>query len=202
MNKLKVKAEHHAVPQATKRSVTELMEHSFGDMLKLLDGHPHIATRIATADEIHSYRQRSAMFTVSSSHFRLIVLLHYPEAKSLTASQLEHLRLEFQKESQQYLDYVCELGNNLCGVVCRILGNDSFSTGMSTPSLLNINNSAGHLQRTAPFFEAHMASFTAGQPLLCATFALFFNSKTSTELVINVPSAAVEDESLGELEFF
>lgn len=202
MIKLKEKMEPVAVPQVTKNSLNQLIEHAFDDMLKLLNGHSELSSRVATAEEIRAYQQRAAMFTVSSSYFRLIILLHYPEGKTLSSSQVAHLRPEFQTDTQQYLDYVCELGNNLCGVVCRILGNDSFSTGMSTPSLLNINNSAGHLRRTDPLYETHRVSMISKQPLFGATFALFCNSTAHTELKINVPSATVGDDSLGELEFF
>lgn len=178
------------------------MHHAFPDMLKLLNNHQTLATHDASVDEISSFKQRAAMFTVSSSNFRFVVLLHYPEHNGLNAQQLRHFRPELKSERRQYQDYVCELGNNFCGVLCRILGADDFSTGMSTPSLLNISNSARHLQRIKPFCEAHMASVSEGTPLLCASVSLFFNSKAATDLCVNVPSAAVEDDSLGELEFF
>lgn len=202
MNKVNIAKDQLAVSPATAKSIKTLIAYAFSDMLKLLKDSQGLTTGDTTADKIKSYKQNTAMLTVSSSYFRLIVLLHYPAHKTLSDQQLRHFNPEFAKDAKQYHDYVCELGNNLCGVVCRVLGTDGFSTGMSTPALLNIASSASHLSRTTPYFEAHMASSTAGSSLLSTTFSLFFNSNANTELVINVPSVAVEDESLGELEFF
>lgn len=202
MKKLKQTTEAQSVSPATLRSVKALIQYAFTDMLRLLNAHQTLTTREATPDEIRSFKQNSVMFTVSSSHFRLVTLIHYPACQSLTEQQTEHFRSDFGTNAQQYRDYVCELGNNLCGVVCRVLGADGFPTGMSTPALLNIMNSAGHLRRTEPSCEAHMASFTEHGPLLSTTFSLFFNHNARTDLVLNVPNIEEEDESLGELEFF
>lgn len=188
--------------QITQKSVDSLIQHAFPDMLQLLEAHHEITSRVSDANEIKSFKQHAAMFTVSSSHFRLVILLHYPDNNSLDGQQLLHFRPELKMNTRQYQDYLCELGNNLCGVICRVLGADDFSTGMSTPALLNITNSAGHLQRIGPFCEAHMASFSGNKPLLSTTISLFFNSSAHTDLSINIPNSAIEDDSLGELEFF
>lgn len=202
MKSFKQTTNSQAVSPATLKSVKTLIQYAFADMLRLLNAHQDLTTRETTTDEIRSFKQNSVMFTVSSSHFRLVTLIHHPVCQSLTDQQTMHFRSDFGTNAQQYRDYVCELGNNLCGVVCRVLGANDFPTGMSTPAMLNIMNSAGHLQRTEPSCEAHMASFIECSPLLSTTFSLFFNHNANTNLVLNVPNIEQEDESLGELEFF
>lgn len=188
--------------QTTQKSVSSLIQHAFLDMLKLLQDHQGLTSRESSADEIKSFKQHAAMLTVSSSNFRFVVLLHYPDINGLTDQQFIHFRPELKVNARQYQDYVCELGNHLCAVICRILGADDFSTGMSTPALLNITNSAGHLQCIGPDCAAHMASFCDDKPLLSTTISIFFNSSAHTDLSVNIPNATIEDDSLGELEFF
>lgn len=185
-----------------RRSIDGLMDHAFSDILKLLQQHQALTMQGVSAEKISTYEQRAAMFTVSSSNFRLAILLHYTPHARLTTEQLQHLQPELATDPQNYRDYVCELGNNLCGVICRVLGADAFSTGMSTPALLNISNSALHLRRIRPDCEVHRTCLSGNEALFSASLSLFFNNESPTDLVVHIPSSTAADESLGELEFF
>jgi hypothetical protein len=202
MAMIQLKKEGNDLSPVTLRSMDGLIEHAFAEIIKLLQQHQGLTTRPVSAEEIGEFEQHATMFTVSSSNFRIVILLHYTPHARLTDQQLQHLQPEHKVDLQSYHDYVCELGNNLCGVVCRILGADAFSTGMSTPSLLNISNSALHLRRTHPYCETHLASFSGVEALFSTSFSIFFNDGSDTDLVVKITSSSAADEDQGELEFF
>lgn len=194
------------ISAATAKSLSDLLGYSFGEMLCLLNGGQELSVRPINNGGQESSRLRSVMFTVASSNFRIVVLIHLERLGNLTGEALRHFKLE-QIDSQQnqeeiFNDYVCELGNNFCGVVCRLLGEAGLSTGLSTPISLGISNSTDHLRAVGPDVESHIAAFSGSLQLISASLCLFANRGSSLHLDISIPAATEITSETGELEFF
>jgi len=184
----------------TERSIDNLLDHAFREMLSLLKNRDS-AIAWLPADQMDEMEMSAIMFTVSSSDFKLVILLHFFPRSMLTSDAADYLALA-QDDERTYLDYVCELGNNLCGVVCRVLGASGFSTGMSTPIILQNAQSSLHLRRIGASYERHCVAKTYEGPLFCASTFLNFNPGGERPIDITISNAAAADENLGELEFF
>ena len=184
----------------TERSIAAVLEHAFGEMLGLLRNR-ELNVSALNNSQIDEQEMSAIMFTISSSDFKLIALLHFPAKGQLADSAFQVLPLDTKDSEQAYRDYVSELGNNFCGIICRVLGGAGFSTGMSTPAILHNANSTQHMRRIGIDCEKHVATLVAGLPLFCASLFLFFNHGVKMDLDIPIPSKAAA-ENLGELEFF
>ncbi len=186
----------------TDKSIEALLQHSFKEMLQLLNKNQAFTTREVKGEFIEEQEFKTIMFTVSSSNFRLVVLLHFLPKSELNAELYDTLKLDPACSTQYYQDFICELGNNFCGVICRVLGAADFSTGMSTPAILANKKSIINLRSVCIDFETHAGGFVDNQVPLCASMCLFFNKGANMELNIPIPAASHEQENLGELEFF
>lgn len=153
-------------------------------------------------DQIDEQEMSAIMFTVSSSNFKLVILLHYPSKANLPPGAWSYIGLNAGDDERIYSDYVCELGNNFCGVICRVIGAAGLSTGMSTPVILHNAHSSLHLRRIGADCEKHFVAKIPAGPLFCASAFLSVNQGMSKDLDIPIPSVAAKDENLGELEFF
>lgn len=184
----------------TERSIENLLDHAFREMLGLLKNRDCQVSWL-TGAQMDEMEMSAIMFTVSSSDFKLVMLLHFFPGSALPRSARDYLALS-QDDERTYHDYVCELGNNLCGVVCRVLGASGFSTGMSTPIILQNAQSSLHLRRIGADYERHCTARIADGPLFCASAFLSFNPGVEKTIGISISNTAAADESLGELEFF
>ena len=189
-----------AVSQATQKSVDNLLKQSFNEMLNIVHEVGRMEVRDVDAKTISKYALKSVMFTISTSNFRIVLLLHFASYDSFGSQKYSFL--QDINDRQKYIDLVCELGNNFCGASCRILNSLEFSTGMSTPFVLENKNSQDHIRLTGLDYESHIAALDAGKPLFCASFAMFANEGASVELDIKHIDISQEEEMTGELEFF
>lgn len=186
----------------TETSIHALLHHSFGEMFRLAQLNKNILFKDIKPEQIDEHQFKSIMFTVSSSNFRIVALLHFTPKAELTNTHLEYLNKEHLGNEQRYLDYVCELGNNFCGVVCRVLGAANLSTGMSTPNILANAKSILNMRSVGVDFETHIGGFAGSVPIFCASMCLFVNQGLNVDLNIPMPSSIQAEETLGELEFF
>lgn len=190
-----------SVSAKTERSIAALLEHAFCEMLSLLKNQGY-SFDFLNREQIDEQEMNAIMFTVSSSNFKLISFLHFPARAQLPHAAYDLLPLDQKDAEQSYRDYVSELGNNLCGVLCRVLGAAGFSTGMSTPAILHNTNSTVHMRKIGVDCEKHVVASIETQPVFCASLLLFFNQGVNLDLDIPIPSKASGTEDLGELEFF
>lgn len=186
----------------TEKSIHALLHHSFGEMFRLAQRNQDLTFKDIKAEYIDEHNFKTIMFTVSSSNFRLVILLHFPPKSALTSTHNNYLNAELLTNEQQYHDYVCELGNNFCGVICRVLGAADFSTGMSTPNILANAKSIINMRSAGIDYETHIGSFNDSTAIFCASMCLFVNKGLVVDLHIPIPNIVIEEETLGELEFF
>lgn len=186
----------------TDTCIDALLNHGFSEMLRLFNKDHNFFVKDIKPDLIEDQDYKTIMFTVSSSNFRLVVLLHYLPKSELTHALHETLNLDPSSSAQDYQDFVCELGNNFCGVICRTLGSAEYSTGMSTPALLANPKSIVNLRAVGLQYETHIGGLIDASAPLCASICLFFNKGYVGELNIPMPSQSDQQETLGELEFF
>jgi hypothetical protein len=186
----------------TQQSIVTLQEYSFKEMLRLLGGEQDLNLRPVTEKFIDDGIYNTIMFTVSSSDFRLVALLHFLPKEEQAEKAWEYLRLEQTVNTQQYHDYICELGNNFCGAICRVLNAANYSTGMSTPAILANINSLENLCNIGVDFGCHVAAGSDKNPLFCASVFLILNKSMTADLDIPIPATTAETENQGELEFF
>lgn len=198
-----------AVSPSVQKAMNTLLLRSFTDMLELFDLVQRTQVRSAESDSIVKANYQSVIFSIACSVFRLSILVHFPVDPERLDSVYRLLKLEGQKDCQKhYRDFVCELGNNLCGVACRILGVAGFSTGMSTPIVLENFGSNRHIRAAGPNYESHIGCFLndddsfGDAALFYATFSLFVNHGYEKSLLISIPAATSASETVGELEFF
>lgn len=190
------------VAMKTQQSIVTLQEYSFKEMLRLLGDELDLNIRNVTEKIIDAGAYSTIMFTVSSSDFRLVALLHFLPKEDLPEKAWESLRLEQGVSTQQYHDYICELGNNYCGAICRALNAAHYSTGMSTPSILANINALENLGNIGVDFGCHFAAGSDKNPIFCASLFLVLNKSMKADLDIPTPALAAETENHGELEFF
>lgn len=199
---------HYASNQmnpATKKSTETILMKAFGEMVNLLDTNHshHLTMRAVKADEIQETGFSAVMFTIASSVFRLSVLLHFSEKNILEGKFATKDQFDPSRDLvQQNHDYLCELGNNLCGAMTRIIGRCGFSTGMSTPATLQISESTEHMRSLNPGQEAHAGCFMNDEELIYVSLYIFVNKGHEDSLLIEVSDHSSENENSGELEFF
>ncbi|HMW46940.1 MAG TPA: hypothetical protein PKC70_01475 [Cellvibrionaceae bacterium] len=191
-----------SVTAQTEKSVYGLLHHSFAEMFRLAQINHDITFKEIKPEYIDQHNLKSIMFTVSSSNFRIVILLHFLPKAELASQHNECLNIDVSSNEQRYHDYVCELGNNFCGVICRVLGSAGFSTGMSTPNILANARSILNMQSVGMDFETHIGAFSGSLPILCASCCLFVNKGLNIDLNIPIPNVVNAQEALGELEFF
>lgn len=184
----------------TRSNLDQVLDYAFNEMLRLVKGYPQLSSRPIPIKLMDTSAFKSTMFTVASSKFRLVVLVHAHPFENLPQQAWEHLSIEAKEED--YQDFISELGNNLCGVICRLLSDAGLSTGLSTPIILGNSKSTDHLRAVAPDYETHTGSFMGQQSLLMVSLCLFTNSGKQLELTVPIPSPDAAPEDSGELEFF
>lgn len=189
------------VTEAAARSLSSVLEHAFEDMLRLLQTRNDLVTRPLDKKAVETKALQSVMFTIASSSFRTVVLLHVHTLNKLPDAALGHFGCAERKDSV-YQDYVSELGNNLCGVICRLYGEAGLSTGMSTPIVLGNRDSTGYFRTLAPDYETHVGTQLHGAPLMLASLFVFVNDGQKLDLQISLAASADTAAESGELEFF
>jgi hypothetical protein len=200
--KNKVEAIARVTTARTQKNITSLHEHSFKEMLSLAGGHQILNIHNVSENDIDDGNFKTIMFTVSSSDFRLILLLHFLGKDDLYEEAWEYLQLEKTTSVQQYYDYISELGNNFCGVICRTLNAANYSTGMSTPALLTNTHTLVNLGKIGIDLGCHLAADFGSRPFLRASMCLIVNTNMSVDLDICIPTGHDVIENHGELEFF
>ncbi|HRH76108.1 MAG TPA: hypothetical protein PK129_02080 [Cellvibrionaceae bacterium] len=193
---------NNSITAQTEQSIYALLHHSFSEMFRLAHINQDIVLKDVKPEQMDEYKFKSIMFTVSSSNFRVVILLHFTPKAELTHQHHERLNSDHLNSEQRYHDYVCELGNNFCGVVCRVLGAADLSTGMSTPNILANAKSILNMRSVGIDFETHIGGFAGSVPIFGASMCLFVNRGLTADLNIPIPSVTQAEETLGELEFF
>jgi hypothetical protein len=186
----------------TEKSLDDLLEHSFADMLHIYKQDSGVSHKAIKPELIDDHKFRTIMFTVSSSDFRLAVLLHFLPKSRLPYEFFSSFAVDASASDQYYQDYISELGNNFSGVVCRVLGGAGLSTGMSTPVVLANAKCIPNFRAIGINYETHVGAFMDSTPLFAASFCLMVNKGLALDLHIPIPSANEQQEQLGELEFF
>jgi hypothetical protein len=86
----------------------------------------------------HIRQNEFVLLTVSSFHFRLLVLLHFSAMSSALKYVADALKQAPESlTTEGCYDYLAELGNQFCGEVKRIIGMQYPHIGMSTPMRLS-----------------------------------------------------------------
>ena len=89
----------------------------------------------AVLDDINT--QHFIMLTVSSYDFRMMVMLHFSCNEASKKYIADSLKLDVAELfTDQYYDFLAEIGNNFCGTFKRELCQYFPHLGMSTPNLL------------------------------------------------------------------
>ena len=89
----------------TEKSMYDIIHHSFGEMFRLAQKNRDITIKEVKGEFIDDNKFRSIMFTVSSSNFRLVILLHFLPKAELPKVQSDYFSNEIALNEQQYLDY-------------------------------------------------------------------------------------------------
>lgn len=189
------------VDSTTEKSVDVLLKQSFIEMQKMVEELAHKPVREVEEDLIRKAKLHSVMFTISTSYFRLALLLHYKEFSQIKSLPYEFLK-EFNNDPKKYNDFVCELGNNFCGSACRILNSKNITTGMSTPFILENHDSASTLVTLDHDCKSSIGIIEGKLPLIAASICMFSNKGKAVSLDISQMDITAETESSGELEFF
>lgn len=182
------------------------MRRACEELVMLLDRHKNndLYVTDASREVIEDNGLESVMFCIASSTFRMNLLLHFEKKKRLDGNLIPSDQFDAHKDiSQQYHDYISELGNSLCGTISRILGDAGFSTGTSTPAILKVARGTSYIQALNPDTEYHLSCSMKGNTLVFASLYLFINNSCKSNFLIQIREDQSSNfENAGELEFF
>jgi len=185
------------------RGLQKLAETSFNYMVSMLSFKEQL--EIATPDtlEFRKVSHLSVMITISSSVFRIPVLLHVPILKEGTNSLIPLLNFDDKQDvPRQYIDYISELCNNLCGFSARLLQASGFSTGLSQPSILSRAYGDAEIGAVNSQCTSHLTSTMNGILNFAASYTIFVNRNHQQEVTLNIVDMDDGEDANGELEFF
>lgn len=185
----------------SKEFFDSLLMHSFSEIFELLNREDPVDFSNMQLEELEKTSWESIMLTISTSNFRLTVLLHCKAYASLSVTDRQLLINGIENE-QRYRDYMCEIGNYLCGAACRMLGAKGFSTGASTPAIIANPRAASNTRQIDADYETHVGGFNQGSPQLCASIFLFAGREFEQDLQYMSSLDMDKVKATGELEFF
>jgi hypothetical protein len=195
-------ADKPIVSLKTQKSLLALHDHALAETLRLATKNGLFTHSPIDDHAIDDENFSSIMFTVSSSDFRIIALLHFLKKEHLSPTQLDFVNAVANIDFQFYHDYIAELGNNFCGVICRTLNSANYSTGMSTPAVLTNKNVLHTFGKIGIDMACHKAADCDGQFNFCSSLCLISNDPLKLNLDIDVATDRATTEAQGELEFF
>ena len=138
------------------------------------------------------------MLTISHAAFRLVVCLHFASDESSRDFIARRLRTAADRVSDaDFRDALCEIGNELCGVMKRSLSQHFSHLGMSTPNLLE--------RRSLPHVIGETGSVVVGARVGSGARTLFRASLIAHPygpLRMPLEHATAAPTADGELELF
>ena len=146
----------------------------------------------------HIRQNEFVLLTISSFHFRILVLLHF----SAMSTALNYVA-DALKQAPESLttdgcyDYLAELGNQFCGEVKRIIGMHYPHIGMSTPMRLS-NTSLPFVHNLKTCAATHVRAIRddkdifAGSIYLCTDDGFEFQVDSKLAKVNQVQTSALE----------
>jgi len=187
------------ISQNAKNSVDMVLNHALLESIKNCDKYNtwDIKT-IKDADEIKE--KEFMMLTISSSVFRIFVLLHFTQNEQTKDFVASALRLAANNiEEGKYYDYLSEVGNVFCGAVKRELSrHTTYYMGMSTPNQLDLN-SLVYVDEMKPDYAVHVKAEHKSGAVICGSLYI----AARTEIDFKIPETVFEDKSdMGALELF
>lgn len=189
------------INQETRRSLDNLLSNSFHDLTALLGDVSAYGIKTVDPDVIHRSKLHAVMFTISTSDFRLVLLLYFKRFIDLNA-QTKGVFKDNSDEAKKYTDFICELGNNLCGSTCRALNATQIATGMSTPFILENHDSAKTITTIGADGQTHIGLVAGKDSILSSSMCMFVNKNQVVTLDIQPKEFSQTAEESGELEFF
>lgn len=192
--------EKRNIPEQAAKFFDDLLYKSFQEIGST--SHKKFDFQVAktTLDELKALEWQSIMLTVASSNFRLVSLVHFPSYKKLNPDYTILLD-EHAESDRKYKDFISETGNNLCGVACNILATRTFSTGLSTPTLIENLDTVHNIRLIDIDYETHVCGMHNGSHQLCASFYVFKDSTFVFDERMRQLDFEIE-KNTGELEFF
>ena len=188
---------------ANHENIAILLSQTFNEMLVSISSVQELSINSVDKKIIQNLEFKTIICSIAAATFKMNMLVHFPVDNKAMNNFIQLIDSNTTKNTkEQYIDYISEKVNNLCGAVNRVLGLCGFSSGMSTPVTLYIPNSTLHMDSVGPKSEAHIGCFFNGEPLIFASLYLIINHGYENKFVLTVPSVNSESESSGELEFF
>ena len=136
--------------------------------------------------------------TVSSYHFRILVLLHFTAMGTALPCVAEAIHQSPETLSRDScLDYLAELGNQFCGEIKRMVGLKYPEVGMSTPMRLE-HTSLPYMQDLKTCATRHALvrrngqAVFAGSLYLCSDEGFQFHLDSSLAVGSQVQASALE----------
>jgi len=139
------------------------------------------------------------LLTVSSYHFRMLVLLHFSaknDALNYVASALKQPPESIT--SNGCYDYLAELGNQFCGEIKRIVGTKYSHLGMSTPKRLS-NSSLPYVHDLKTTTATHVRAIRDGKDVFVASIYLCVDEDFDFQVDINLAMSQQVEASTLEL---
>jgi hypothetical protein len=123
-------------------------------------------------DVEHIQQNEFVLLTVSSFHFRILVLLHFSAMSTALNYVADALRQAPESVTTEgCYDYLAELGNQFCGEVKRIVGMQYPHIGMSTPMRLS-NTSLPFVHNLKTCVATHVRAICDDKDIFAASIYL------------------------------
>lgn len=169
----------------------------------MLPCHERLVIKTANGLTFEAKTHKSIMITVSSSVFRVTVLLHVPHLIKQKNSLTPYLNFgENQDIDRQYADYISELSNNLSGISARMIRTAGYSTGLSQPAILDRSYGDKEITASNPDYIIHIPCYMDGELTIATSYCLFINKNFNDKLDLELKELEQCVDSSGDLEFF
>ncbi len=184
-------------------AVSEIARVSFKQTLGTLSFSDQLNITQEESLELDSKKYFSVLTTVSTSDFRVSVLLHVPRYTHAGGSLSQFMTIDDKGDQhQQYIDHVYEYSNSLCGMSARHIQKSGYTTGISQPAVLNRVYTDIEIDSLSPSCKAHVCSTIDGELSLCASICIFLNDAEGKNVCLQVEDENEFEDISGELEFF
>ncbi|PIP79332.1 MAG: hypothetical protein COW84_09765 [Gammaproteobacteria bacterium CG22_combo_CG10-13_8_21_14_all_40_8] len=150
------------------------------------------------SNDANAIKDEEAIFLTISSHlFRIFISIHFSideQCKLFISKSLKDNKGELTLDTIN--DYLCELGNSVCGGLKRELGKSIPALGMSTPNILEKGCFAYMSSLQIEDEKTILVKYNS-TPLFTANY--YFSKHGDLDFEVEVLH---EDSGGGELEFF
>ena len=201
-----MQSDGYSMSSVNPENIALILSQAFNEVLASIGNQHEISIHAVDENAIQVLEFKTVICSIAAATFKINILVHFPiDNKSMNEFIKMIDTATNRNTKEQYIDYVSEKINTLCGAVNRVLGGCGFTSGMSTPVMLNIPNSTSHMGLVGAECETHIGCYFQNIPIIFASLYLILNNGFDGKLNLTVQPKNEnenENESAGELEFF